>query len=173
MEGMSLTDQLTKLPNRRNFDMRLDLEWKNAMRSKNALSLLMLDIDNFKKYNDKYGHQKGDEILCIISKTISKTLKRSTDFVARWGGEEFAVLLSFTNAEGAAIVAEFMRANVENAKVPLDDGSTSSLTVSIGVNTYDPQQSTFSMEDFISIADKELYRAKGSGKNRVCSSFAG
>jgi diguanylate cyclase (GGDEF)-like protein len=167
LEHMSLTDQLTKLPNRRNFDMRLDLEWRNAIRSKHVISLLMLDIDNFKDYNDKYGHQKGDEILCLISKAISQTLRRSTDFVARWGGEEFAILLPFTEAEGAIKVAEFIRANIENTKVPLSDGAASALTVSIGVNTQIPKQSS-SMDSFISLADKELYRAKEMGKNRVC-----
>jgi diguanylate cyclase (GGDEF)-like protein len=167
LEHMSLTDQLTKLPNRRNFDMRLDLEWRNAIRSKHAISFLMLDIDNFKDYNDKYGHQKGDEILCIISKTISQTLKRSTDFVARWGGEEFAILLSFTDKEGAIKVAELVRANIEKTKIPLANGIISKLTVSIGINTQVPKQSS-SMDAFISLADKELYRAKESGKNRVC-----
>jgi diguanylate cyclase (GGDEF)-like protein len=167
LEHMSLTDQLTKLPNRRNFDMRLDLEWRNAIRSKHSISLLMLDIDNFKDYNDKYGHQKGDEILCIISRAISQTLKRSTDFVARWGGEEFAILLSFTDAEGAVKVAEFIRSNIENTKIPLINKANAALTVSIGVNTMVPKQSS-SMDAFLSLADKELYRAKETGKNKVC-----
>jgi diguanylate cyclase (GGDEF)-like protein len=127
----------------------------------------MLDIDNFKDYNDKYGHQKGDEILCIISKVISQALKRSTDFAARWGGEEFAILLSFTDREGAIKVAELIRANIESTDIPLADGSTAALTVSIGVNTQIPKHSS-SMDSFISIADKELYRAKETGKNRVC-----
>jgi diguanylate cyclase (GGDEF)-like protein len=167
-EHMSLTDQLTKLPNRRNFDMRLDLEWRNAIRGQQAISILMLDIDNFKDYNDKYGHQKGDEILCAISKSISKTLKRSTDFVSRWGGEEFAILLSFTNAEGAFKVAELIRANIENLNVLLSDGVIVKLTVSIGVNTQVPGHKSL-LDTFISDADKELYRAKEMGKNKVCS----
>jgi diguanylate cyclase (GGDEF)-like protein len=157
LEYLSLTDQLTGLPNRRNFDMRLDIEWRIAIREKQAISFMMLDIDDFKSYNDKFGHQQGDEVLRIIAKTIEQTLKRPSDFVARWGGEEFAILLSNTGVEGALKIAELIRVNVEKTNI----------TVSIGVNTQSPEQSS-SLESFISVADKELYKAKGMGKNRVC-----
>jgi diguanylate cyclase (GGDEF)-like protein len=163
LEYMSLTDTLTDLPNRRNFDMRLDIEWRSAIREKQAISFLMIDIDDFKKYNDKYGHQHGDEVLRTIAKTIEHTLKRPGDFVARWGGEEFAVILSNTSSGGALKIAELIRENVEKTSV----------TVSIGVNTQAPDQGS-SLKYFVSIADKELYRAKENGKNRVCvtSSFS-
>jgi diguanylate cyclase (GGDEF)-like protein len=159
LEYMSLTDPLTGLPNRRNFDMRLDIEWQIAIREKQAISFLMLDIDNFKKYNDFYGHQQGDDVLCIIAKIIEQTPKRPGDFVARWGGEEFAVLLSNTEEKGALKVAEAIRANVEQTYI----------TVSIGVNTQFPEQDS-SLESFIAVADKELYKAKDAGRNKVCSS---
>jgi diguanylate cyclase (GGDEF)-like protein len=163
---MSLTDQLTGLPNRRNFDMRLDMEWKIAIREKQSISFLMLDIDHFKIYNDKYGHQQGDEVLRKIAENIEHTLNRPGDFVARWGGEEFAILLSNTDANGALKIAETIRMNVENMSVPLSNGTVVKLTVSIGVNTQSPENSP--LEHFISVADKELYRAKEAGRNRVC-----
>jgi diguanylate cyclase (GGDEF)-like protein len=167
LEYMSLTYPLTGLPNRRNFDMRLDIEWQIAIREKQKISFLMLDIDYFKNYNDLYGHQQGDEVLCIIAKIIAQAPKRPGDFVARWGGEEFAVLLSNTGTSGAVKIAENIRTNVENTNMPLVDGSVAKLTISIGVNTQIPEQGS-SLESFISIADKELYRAKEMGRNKVC-----
>jgi diguanylate cyclase (GGDEF)-like protein len=167
LEYMSLTDTLTSLPNRRNFDMQLDIEWQIAIREKQTISFLMIDIDDFKLYNDKYGHQQGDEILRIIARTIESTPKRPGDFVARWGGEEFAVLLSNTSVDGALKVAEAIRENIENTSVLLANGSVTKLTISIGVNTQAPSQGS-SLEDFIAVADKELYRAKEAGRNKVC-----
>jgi diguanylate cyclase (GGDEF)-like protein len=167
LEYMSLTDPLTDLPNRRNFDMRLEIEWRIAIREKQKISFLMLDIDHFKIYNDKYGHQNGDKVLCAIARTIEETLKRPGDFVARWGGEEFAVLLSNTDVEGASKIAEALRANVEKINVSMDSNSIDKLTISIGVNTQAPEQNS-PLETFISIADKELYRAKEMGRNKIC-----
>jgi diguanylate cyclase (GGDEF)-like protein len=166
LEYMSLTDTLTGLPNRRNFDMRLDIEWQLAIREKQRISFLMLDVDHFKNYNDVYGHQQGDEVLRIIAKTIENTPKRPGDFVARWGGEEFAVLLSNTGINGALKIAEAIRANIEKTHMVVN-GSVAKLTVSIGMNTQSPEQGN-SLEAFISVADKELYKAKETGRNRVC-----
>jgi diguanylate cyclase (GGDEF)-like protein len=168
LEYMSLTDPLTDLPNRRNFDMRLDIEWRIAIREKQKISFLMLDIDHFKIYNDKYGHQHGDKILCLISRTIEETLKRPGDFVARWGGEEFAVLLSNTDINGASKIAESIRSNIEKINVSANSSSMDKLTISIGVNTQAPGQNS-SLESFISVADEELYRAKETGRNKVCA----
>jgi diguanylate cyclase (GGDEF)-like protein len=169
LEYMSLTDPLTGLPNRRNFDMRLDIEWQIAIREKQRISFLMLDIDHFKHYNDLYGHQQGDEVLRIIARTIENTPKRPGDFVARWGGEEFAVLLSNTGINGAIKMAESIRANIEKANVFVNEfaGKYAKLTVSIGINTQSPEKGS-SLKSFISVADKELYRAKKAGRNRVC-----
>jgi diguanylate cyclase (GGDEF)-like protein len=169
LEYMSLTDPLTGLPNRRNFDMRLDIEWQIAIREKQRISFLMMDVDHFKNYNDLFGHQQGDAVLRMIAKTIEHTPKRPGDFVARWGGEEFAVLLSNTGKNGALKIAEAVRANIENMNMPLANGSVAKLTISIGVNTQSPEQGD-SLESFISVADKELYRAKKTGRNKVCFS---
>jgi diguanylate cyclase (GGDEF)-like protein len=168
LERMSLTDQLTGLPNRRNFDMRLNMEWRSAIRAKEVVSILMLDIDHFKEYNDTYGHLQGDEALCIISRAIEQVLKRSNDFVARWGGEEFVVLLADTNAKGALKIAEAIRKNVEKANILLANKDVTKLTISIGVNTHAPNPKS-SQDVFISAADNELYRAKKTGRNKVCS----
>jgi diguanylate cyclase (GGDEF)-like protein len=167
MEGMSLTDQLTNLPNRRNFNMRLTIEWRIAIREMQELSFLMIDIDYFKIYNDRYGHQHGDEVLRLIASGIQQTLKRPGDFAARWGGEEFAVLLPNTDSEGALNIAESIRKNIEKMDIPLANGEVTKVTVSIGVNTQAPARES-SLETFIYIADKELYKAKEMGRNRVC-----
>jgi diguanylate cyclase (GGDEF)-like protein len=168
LEHISLTDQLTKLSNRRNFDMRLDIEWAKAIRKKHSISILMLDIDYFKDYNDEHGHLQGDEALCIIAKIIEKRLKRSGDFVARWGGEEFVALMAHSNAEGAVKMANHIREDVEQADIHLSNGIVSKLTISIGVNTQVPVHGN-SLNDFISVADEELYKAKEAGRNRVCA----
>jgi diguanylate cyclase (GGDEF)-like protein len=168
LEYMSLTDPLTDLPNRRNFDMRLNIEWRIAIREKQHISFLMLDIDHFKIYNDKYGHQQGDKILCAIARTIEETLKRPGDFAARWGGEEFAVLLSNTGSSGASKIAEAIRSNVEKINVSADSNSIDKLTISIGVNTQAPEQNS-PLETFIQVADKELYKAKEMGRNKICA----
>jgi diguanylate cyclase (GGDEF)-like protein len=168
LEHISLTDQLTKLPNRRNFDMRMDIEWLKAIRKKQAISILMLDIDNFKDYNDCHGHLHGDETLCAVAKIIEKRLKRSGDFAARWGGEEFVALIPNSNSEGAVKMANLIREDVEQADIHLSNGVITKLTISIGVNTQVPEHGS-SLNDFISIADEELYKAKEAGRNRVCA----
>jgi diguanylate cyclase (GGDEF)-like protein len=171
MEGMSLTDQLTNLPNRRNFNMRLTIEWRIAIRESQPISFLMIDIDYFKIYNDRYGHQQGDAVLRIIANGIQKTVKRPSDFAARWGGEEFAVLLPNTDAEGAMNIAESIRMNIEKEDVTLTNGEITKVTVSIGVNSQFPKRDE-SLEAFIFVADKELYKAKENGRNLVCSSHS-
>jgi len=158
LEHISMTDQLTNIPNRRNFDNRLNMEWRRAIRDQLPLSFLMLDIDKFKMYNDTYGHQEGDAILKAVAKSLEQSVKRSGDLAARWGGEEFAVLLPNTNSHGASVVAETIRANVEKSTV---------VTISIGVNTQIPEQNN-SLDHFISAADNALYKAKEMGRNRVC-----
>jgi diguanylate cyclase (GGDEF)-like protein len=167
MEEMSLTDQLTNLPNRRSFNMRLNMEWRVAIREKHYISFMMLDIDHFKIYNDKYGHQQGDEVLRMVAKTIEHTLKRPSDFVARWGGEEFAILLPNTDLDGALNIAEAIRVNIGKENLLLTDGTVTKVTVSIGVNALIPERGG-SLENFIYIADKELYRAKEMGRNKIC-----
>jgi diguanylate cyclase (GGDEF)-like protein len=159
-------DQLTNIPNRRSFDERLPLEWGRALRTKTSISVLILDLDYFKTYNDTYGHLQGDKALQIIAKLFVQELKRSGDLVARWGGEEFAILLANTDFDGATDVAERIRIKVEEVPVPLPDGSISRITVSIGINSLIPTTND-SLEDFIRHADMALYTAKREGRNRV------
>jgi len=166
IEHLSMIDQLTGLPNRRSFDERLGVEWKQAIREEYPISILIIDIDKFKDYNDNYGHMQGDAVLRKISKTILQSLKRPADFAARWGGEEFVVLLQNTPLEGATEVAEQIRLNIEKETLPCADGSLTKMTVSIGVNTLIPGQNS-SVDTFFTNADKALYAAKEMGRNRV------
>lgn len=169
LAAFGMIDQLTGIPNRRSFDNRLELEWERAARGKQPISMLMLDIDKFKTYNDTFGHQQGDVTLRIISSTIKQTLNRSIDFTARWGGEEFVVLLPDTDADGAFSVAERIRAAIEAAEIPCDDIRGRKATISIGVHTLIPAHDD-TAADFITAADNALYRAKETGRNKVVSS---
>jgi diguanylate cyclase (GGDEF)-like protein len=165
IEKIGLVDMLTKIPNRRGFEERLKVEWNRALREKTPISILVMDIDKFKNYNDTYGHQQGDAALKAFADTASKSLMRGVDFAARWGGEEFVILLPGTNAGGAAEIAERVRKNVEAAIIPTDEGTETKITVSIGVSSIVPDSNT-SIRGFIEKADQALYKAKESGRNR-------
>lgn len=163
----AITDGLTKVYNHRFFQERLADEIERASRFQHSLSLLMLDIDHFKQYNDTYGHLKGDEVLAEIA-NILRMVSRKTDIVARYGGEEFAILLPETTKEGARVTAEKILNTVDEHEFPGPDPNTfTQLTVSIGVATY-PREAT-STPDLIRKADNRLYEAKKKGRNRVCS----
>jgi len=162
----SMKDQLTGLPNRRSFDNRLDLEWNRAIRDKTPVSILVIDIDKFKAYNDTFGHQQGDIALRTVASVIRQSLNRSIDFAARWGGEEFVVLLPSTESSGAVRVAEIIRAAIEKAVIPCDDARGRKATISIGVNTQIPGHDCL-ISEFVSAADDALYKAKEAGRNRV------
>ena len=127
---------------------------------------MIIDVDKFKNYNDTYGHQQGDAALQTVAKTIKKSLNRSIDFAARWGGEEFVILLPATDSTGAAKVAEKVRREVENAEIPSDNAGAGHVTVSVGVSTQIPAPDN-TIGDFVSIADEALYKAKETGRNRV------
>jgi len=167
VKALSLMDELTGLFNRRGFDSRLRLEWSRARREQTPISVMVIDIDNFKKYNDVYGHLQGDIALQSVAKIIEQTLKRPADFCARWGGEEFVALLPDTELPGALRVAEQIRKNVEDTQITCSDGDITNTTVSIGVNINMPKQDVL-VQDFIAGADHALYAAKESGRNRVC-----
>jgi len=167
IEQLSMLDQLTNIANRRGFDQRMDSEWHMAVRTRAAISMMMIDVDKFKIYNDTYGHQQGDLVLQAVANTLRQSLSRSTDFAARWGGEEFAVLLPLTDACGALMIADKMRAAVESTIIPCLDGKSTNVTISIGLNTQTPSRDD-SIEDFVSKADKALYTAKETGRNKVC-----
>ena len=167
IKRMGMTDQLTDLPNRRSFEERIRMEWNRAIRDNTPISVLILDIDRFKQYNDTYGHWQGDVALKTVAKVLMYETKRLSDFVARMGGEEFVVILANTDALGAFEVAENIRKNIESTQIPLEDGQTNTITVSIGVNTQIPTLGS-SIDEFLGYADSALYTAKREGKNRVC-----
>ena len=171
IESIGLIDPLTKISNRRGFENRLDVEWNRAIREQTSISILMMDIDKFKNYNDKYGHQQGDAALKGFSDVASKSLMRAVDFAARWGGEEFVILLPSTDLEGAAEVAERVRSNVEANVIPTTEGEETRITVSIGLNSVIPTAEDCT-ELFIKRADQALYKAKESGRNRFVISEA-
>jgi diguanylate cyclase (GGDEF)-like protein len=167
IEILSLVDQLTSIPNRRSFDNRFNLEWIRAIRERTYISLLMVDVDMFKLYNDTYGHQQGDVVLQVVAKTITDSLNRPGDFAARWGGEEFVVLLPNTDGAGALHIAEIIRKNVSEEIIRCADGTGTKITVSVGTNTQMPERNELG-EVFIAGADRALYTAKQTGRNRVC-----
>ncbi|MDR0454221.1 MAG: diguanylate cyclase [Deferribacteraceae bacterium] len=166
IEYLSFIDQLTEIPNRRSFDSRMMLEWDRAFRSKEPITVFMIDVDKFKNYNDTYGHQEGDIALKTVADLASSALKRSTDFIARWGGEEFIILLPNTDEKGLN-VAENIRENIEKASIVLPNHPNTKITVSIGVNTVIPTENV-SISKFISGADEAMYNAKKTGRNKVC-----
>lgn len=160
---LSMTDALTGLSNRRHFDYMLEREWRRTARTKSHLSLLFIDADHFKHLNDDFGHMQGDEALRAIAETITSAIRRPGDFAARFGGEEFAVILPDTQEQAAWTIAEAIRSRVE--ALDFEDGKLR-VTVSIGVKALNPGPS-FSISGLIEAADKALYRAKDAGRNRV------
>ena len=172
IEQLSLTDQLTGLPNRRSFDIRLKTEWDEAHNDQTPISILVIDIDKFKNYNDTFGHQQGDEALKAVANSFVSSPKRSRDFTARWGGEEFITLLPNTDMKGALEVAEQIRKNIENLRVPCPQPEGEKVTASIGVSTW-IQGDNSTVDKFISDADMALYVAKEKGRNQVrhCNSL--
>ncbi len=172
---LATTDGLTGLANRRAFDRRIETEWLRASRDGTSLSLLLIDVDQFKAYNDVYGHQAGDECLRQIAKILSDNVNRPGDLVARYGGEEIVVLLPDTAEAGAAAVAENLRQKVEAARLRHDANPPNFiLTISIGAVTRSPSRERSRMipADLVSLADKALYRAKQSGRNCVATAKA-
>ena len=165
LEQLATRDGLTGLANRRCFDDTLLAEWARAMRQAQPLSLLMVDVDNFKAYNDANGHLGGDECLKRIASAVSSEM-RANDLVARYGGEEFAVILPNQSLKGAAIVAERIRSRVERLQVPNRNAAASHVTVSIGAATALAAQDS-NPSQLVAIADAALYRAKHMGRNRI------
>jgi len=172
---LATTDGLTGLANRRAFDRQLESEWLRAARQKTPVSLLLIDVDQFKAYNDIYGHQAGDECLRTIARTIAGAARRPGDLVARYGGEELAILLPEADESDAVVIAEDLRAKVEALRVRHDANPPGRiLTISIGSATRIPSldRSRIRPDDLITLADAALYRAKQGGRNRVASAKA-
>ncbi|CCK82248.1 sensor domain-containing diguanylate cyclase [Desulfobacula toluolica] len=159
LELLSITDQLTKLPNRHKINNELEKEWERAIRYKNSFSLIMIDIDWFKKINDTYGHQAGDSVLYEISQLMKNTL-RSTDIVGRWGGEEFLVMCPETDLSGTKALAVKLCSTIENYQFTVGE----TITISAGLCEFDDNKS---IEDMIKEADNNLYEAKRQGRNTV------
>lgn len=166
---LSSHDDLTKIFNRRSVDEYMLREWERAHRKKTEISVLMIDVDNFKKYNDNYGHLAGDNCLQRIAKTMQITLHRPADYLGRFGGEEFIVVLPETNAQGASMVAEQLRSAVETLNIPHEQSSFDCVTVSIGIASTVPKK-TKNYEKLVSCADNALYQAKKQGRNCVINS---
>jgi len=154
----SLLDELTKLPNKRFFNIRIEDEWNRAVRGKYCLGFLMMDLDKFKNYNDKNGHLEGDRLLREVARVFSYCINRTSDFSARFGGEEFCIILPNTKIEGVKKIAEKIRMFIER---------TGKATISIGAVCKIPALED-NMQDFIEQADKKLYEAKNAGRNKVC-----
>ena len=166
LETISYIDGLTGVPNRRKFDSVLKSEWRRCGRSRQFLTIIMLDIDYFKRFNDRYGHLEGDDCLKRVARTISEIPGRAGDFVGRYGGEEFAVILPGTGETGARQVAEKILSRIHSMKIANEDSEVSPyLTVSLGVVTAVPGQG-ISSKDFVDTADQLLYKAKDAGRNQ-------
>jgi diguanylate cyclase (GGDEF)-like protein len=168
LRSWAYMDGLTGVHNRRFFDERLAAEYGRAVRNHTALSILMLDVDFFKRYNDKYGHQAGDDCLRQVATTLKNCLTRASDHIARYGGEEFVCLLPETNFVGALQIAEQIRSDIMNQYVPHEDSSVAPfITVSIGVGCK-PELVHGSANSLLSLADAQLYQAKAEGRHRTC-----
>jgi len=166
LHSLSYLDPLTGIANRRHFEESIEREWRRALRSASALSLIMIDIDHFKMLNDASGHQTGDECLKRVASTLSDALRRAGDLAARYGGEEFAVILPGTDEEGAASFADELRARVEAIRFPHPPAPGGVVTVSLGVTTAVPSES-LTVSSLIDEADRALYVSKRDGRNRV------
>ncbi len=167
LEQLAMVDGLTGIANRRSFDQALELEWKRAARASRDLSVIMMDIDHFKAYNDNYGHGAGDDCLQRVAAALRSAVQRPSDLIARYGGEEFVALLPETLAPGAARMAEKFRRNVLDLALPhAFSPIAEQVTISVGhaSRRADPDQSP---QDLLKAADQALFKAKQDGRNRV------
>ena len=167
LRSIALMDGLTGIANRRKFESHLTTHWLQCSREKTPLSLFMIDVDYFKKYNDYYGHQEGDNCLKKIAQTIDTSLVRPCDLAARFGGEEFVCLLPKTEASGAMTVAQKVEQAIRALNIAHAQSDVAShVTVSIGIATITPQQNSDSQQ-LIAAADQQLYNAKKNGRNQI------
>lgn len=167
LKKLVLLDTLTGIPNYRRFDEVFKLEWRRAVRNKRPISVIMIDVDFFKLFNDTYGHQAGDECLQKVARQLKSRCRRPSDLVARYGGEEFIVVLSEIDLEGALVVAEKLRAGVEGLKIPHKKSEVKKiLTISLGCASIIPTTKD-KPADLFKTADQALYKSKENGRNRI------
>ena len=167
MRQLVFLDGLTGVFNRRYFDQQLLTEMARAVRTQNPLSLIMLDVDFFKRFNDRYGHQAGDDCLRRVAQTLKQALRRPADLVARYGGEEFVCVLPETNFEQAMSLARELELSVRKKAIPHADSVADVVTISVGVAGFAAGASD-NAATLIALADAQLYQAKASGRGRVC-----
>ena len=163
LEEQAHTDALTRLTNRRGLDQALQREVARAVRSGTPLSLVLVDVDHFKRVNDRWGHPAGDEVLRHLATVLDRN-RRITDYAGRYGGEEFLLILTNSSEEGASIYAERCRQQIAALRIPLENGQDIGVTVSLGVAGRHEAESA---EELIAAADRALYLAKEGGRNRV------
>ncbi len=167
LQSLSYLDSLTGIANRRRLDEYLDTEWRRAVREKTPLSMILLDIDYFKKYNDRHGHPAGDDVLKRIARSLEASVRRPADLVARYGGEEFAVILPNTDIRGAVALAEGIRKSILDLGIPSADRSIAeTVSVSLGCASVSPDSNN-NRQGLVEAADRALYRAKEGGRNRT------
>lgn len=172
LERLATHDPLTNIANRRFFNESLQTEWRQALRSHQPFSFIMIDIDCFKAFNDTYGHQAGDDCLKVVASALQAVVRRPKDLLARFGGEEFVVVLPDTGSNGALLLAEKMRETVERLGIRHERSTAGDIvTVSVGVATVLPGQGA-TPESLIAAADRALYHAKNSGRNRIEAAVA-
>lgn len=169
LQQLANLDGLTQIANRRRFDQYLHQQWEHSLREQSPLTLILCDVDYFKRFNDTYGHQAGDDCLCRVAKAIRHALHRSGDLVARYGGEEFAVILPNTDIEGGLRVAISIQEQVRSLKIEHSKSTVSPyVSVSLGLASIIPSKSTV-LESLIQESDKQLYRAKEQGRDQIVS----
>lgn len=169
LRSFALVDGLTGVANRRKFDEDISADWRQCFREQKPLSLILADVDFFKRYNDQYGHQAGDECLSSVAQALYKTVRRPYDLVARYGGEEFACILPKTDHSGAVEIAEKMQKHVRALGIEHSASDIDRVvTISLGVATMTPS-GDLEFKVLIEAADKQLYNAKKTGRARVCS----
>ncbi len=184
LQDLADTDQLTQVANRRHFDRKFKTEWRRAMRERTPISLLLLDVDHFKKYNDSLGHQAGDDCLQKIAASLRSVTRRPADLAARYGGEEFAVLLPVTKLKDARMLAERLRNKIENLRIEHPASELGVVTVSIGVSCCEPgwdftgetpeeEQDVIFPAMLVTAADNAMYVAKRQGRNQVSEQGCG
>jgi diguanylate cyclase (GGDEF)-like protein len=168
LRSQTFSDGLTGIANRSHFDVAIEKEMRRAMRTGSPLSLLMIDIDHFKDYNDHYGHQQGDDCLIRVAAELAAMLQRPTDLLARYGGEEFSAILPDTDAAQALGMAEAIRQHAADLRIPhaKTGNDVKHITLSIGIATQHPHQA-LEISSLIGAADRALYLAKRAGRNRV------